>query len=184
VVAQARARDRVVGWSRVLKPATMWFGGDEAGGVSHRVVLFWRSHVPGHSIASGVWGSVGCGQQLRGGGGPLGAYAGVCSRWGRCWLVSLTICTGHTTAEGAWWMCEPEPTTTGHHGGGLHKLKLAAAGWWWPFGTCVGTRGHQEGLWLMTRHDLDRSHTSIMNKPKKNNRGCGWWLASRTGVRL
>ena len=81
--AHAGARDRVVGWSHLPKPATVWFGGDEAGAVSHQVVMFWRSHMPGHSIADGVWGRVGCGQQLPGGGRPSGAYAGVCSRRGR-----------------------------------------------------------------------------------------------------
>jgi len=68
---------------------TMWFGGDEAGAVSHRVVMFWRSGVLGHSIAGGVWGSVGCGQQLPGGGGPSGAYTGIYSHRGSggldCW---------------------------------------------------------------------------------------------------
>jgi len=33
-------------------------------------------------------------------------------------------------------MCEPEPTTTEHRGGGLRKPKLTAAGWWLASG-CV-----------------------------------------------
>ena len=134
MVAHAGARDHVVGWSRVLKPATVCFGGDEARAVSHRVVMFWRSDVLGHLIADGVWGSVGCGQQLPGGGGPSGAYAGVCGRRGRGWFGSLAVCARHMTAQGAWWVCEPEPTTTGHRGGGLRKPKLVAAGWWWAGG--------------------------------------------------
>ena len=40
MAAHAGARDRVVGWLRVPKPATVWFGGDEAGAVSHQVVMF------------------------------------------------------------------------------------------------------------------------------------------------
>ena len=79
-VAHAGACVRVVGWPYVLKPATMWFGGDESGTIGHRVVMFWRSDMPGHSIAGGAWGSLGGGQQLQGGGGPSGAYTGKCSR--------------------------------------------------------------------------------------------------------
>ena len=138
MVAHAGARDRVVGWSCVPKPATVWFGGDEAGAVSHWMVMFWRSDVPGHSIADGVWGSVGCGQQLPGGGGPSGAYAGVCGHRERGWFGSLAICAEHTTTEGAWWVREPEPMTTGHRGGGLQEPKFAAAGWWWAGGYMRG----------------------------------------------
>jgi len=101
VIVHAGARDCVVGWLRVPKPATVWFGGDEAGAVSHRVVMFWRSDVPGHSIASSVCGSVGCGQRLPGGGGPSGAYTGVCSCQRRGWFGSLAVCAGYRTAEGA-----------------------------------------------------------------------------------
>ena len=61
---------------------------------------FWRSDVPGHSIAGGVWGSEGCGQQLPGGVGPSGVYTGVYGRQGRGWFGSLVLYAGHTTAEG------------------------------------------------------------------------------------
>jgi len=40
VVAHAGARDRMVGWSCMPKPVTVWFGGDEAGTISHWVVVF------------------------------------------------------------------------------------------------------------------------------------------------
>ena len=40
MIVHAGARDCVVGWLRMPKPATVWFGGDEAGAVSHRVVMF------------------------------------------------------------------------------------------------------------------------------------------------
>ena len=101
MVAHAGTRRHVVGCSCVLKPATVWFGGDEARAVRHHVVVFWGSDVPGHSIASGVWSSVGCGQQLLGGGGPSRAYVGVCSCQGRGWFGSLAVCAGYTTAKGA-----------------------------------------------------------------------------------
>ena len=57
--------------------------------------------MPGHSIAGGVWGCEGCGQQLSGGGGPSGVYAGVYSRRGRGWFGSLVVYAGYTTTEGS-----------------------------------------------------------------------------------
>ena len=149
MVAHAGARDRVVGWSRVPKPTTVWFGCDEAGAVSRRVVMFWRSDVPGHSIAGGVWGSVGCGQQLPGGGGPSGAYVGVCSRQGRGWFRSLAVCARHTTTVGPGRCASRSPRPLG-----IVVVVYASRNLWPPGGggpvvACVGTCGHREELWLV-----------------------------------
>jgi len=40
VVTYAGDYDLVVSWSCMLKPATVWFGGDEARAISHWVVVF------------------------------------------------------------------------------------------------------------------------------------------------
>jgi len=39
-----------------------------------------------------------------------------------------------------------EPTTAGHHGGGLRKLKLTAAGWWWASCYVCGYARLPEGV--------------------------------------
>ena len=149
MVAHAGARDSVVGWLRVLKPATVWFGGDEARAVSHRVVMFWHSDVLGHSIAGGVWGSVGCRQQLPDGSGPLRAYTGVYSHWGRGWFGSLAVCTGHTTAWGPGGYASQSPRPLGIVVAVYTSQDLWLLGGGGPLVACMGTYGHREELWLV-----------------------------------
>jgi len=110
---------------------------------------FWCSDVPGHSIAGGAWGSEGCGQQLPGGVGPLGVYAGVYGRQGRGWFGSLVVYARRTTAEGP----------GGCASRSSRPLDIVVAVYanqnsWPPVGggpvvACVGTYGRREGLWLV-----------------------------------
>jgi len=146
VAVHAGARDRVVGWSRMLKPATVWFGGDKAGAVSHRVEVFWCSDVLGHSIASGVQGSEGCGQQLPGGGGPSGVYVGVYGCRERGWFRSLVVYTRHTTAEGpggcASWSPRPLGIVVAVYASRNSRPPCGGR----PVVTCVDTHGRRKGL--------------------------------------
>ena len=127
MVAHAEARDHVVGWLHVPRHATLWFAGDEAGAVSHRVVMFWRSDVLGHSIAGGVLGQCGLWPTAAGWWGAVGSIRGCMQLSGE----GLVWVFGHMRRaydrRAAWWMREPKPTTTGYRGGGLRKPKLAAA---------------------------------------------------------
>jgi len=133
----------------VPKPTTVWFGGDQARAVSHRVVMFWRSDVPGHSIAVGVWGSLASGQPLPGGGGPLGAYTGVCCCQERGWFGSLTVCAGHTTAAGPGGCASQSPRPLGIVVVVYASRNSRPPGGSGPVVACVGTCGHREGLWLV-----------------------------------
>ena len=94
MVVRAVARYCLVDWSRVPKPVTVWFGGDEGRPSVTGWWCFWRSDLPGHSIASGVCGSESCGQQLPGGVGPSGVYMGVYGSRGRGWFGSLVVYAG------------------------------------------------------------------------------------------
>jgi len=131
VVAHADTHNCVVGWSCVVKPATVWFGGDEAGAISHRVVMF---------LAFGCARALDCRWCL----GQCGLWPTAARWWwaigsirgcmqpsgkGLVWVVG---CIRRVyDRRGVWWMCELKPTTTRHRGGGSRKPKLAATGWWW-----------------------------------------------------
>jgi len=110
---------------------------------------FWHSDVPGHSIASGVWGSEGCGQQLAGGVGPSEVYTGVYGHRGRGWFTSLVVYAGHMTAEGPGGCASWSSRLLG-----IAVAVYTSQNSWPPVGSgpvvaCMGTHGHQEGLWLV-----------------------------------
>jgi len=111
-----------------------------------RWCCFWRSDVPGHSIAGGVWGSVGCGQQLPGGGGPSGAYADVCSRRGRGWIGSLAVCAGHTSARGPGRFASRSPRPLGIVVAVYASRNSRPPGGGGPVGMCVGTCSRLGGV--------------------------------------
>jgi len=158
VAAYAGARDRVVGWSRVPKPATVWFGGDEAGAVSHQVVMFGVRMCRGTRLPM-VFGAVwAVANSCR----VVGAVGSIC----RCMQPS---------GEGLIWVVGRMRRAYNRLGDLVDARAEAHDHWasWWRF-TQAETGGRRVVVGRWVRAWVDAAA----------RRGCGWWLAARTGVLL